>query len=283
MVLFRTCLCVVLVNLCMVGGSSGAGPAKPKVPSGRDPGGIAVVMIGEGLDYTRQDIARRLARDGEGEMIAWDSVDRDPRPYAAGGSAATALARIVLGEGPATKLIAIRMAAGEATGMIPALQFASRTSARIVSVIPPALAHAVPQSGLAGAASRLPQALIVMGARHFSTDAAERPNVLIVTALGVDGSPGPTAAVARADLGVTMSGGDEPAIAAAQRAGAVAEDVAVARIAAMGARLAASEPGLDGAALKARLLSHGKPLPAGRADGPDRGWIADVGRVYRRE
>ena len=37
---------------------------KPKVPPGRDPGGVAIAVIGSGVDYTLTNIARRLARDG---------------------------------------------------------------------------------------------------------------------------------------------------------------------------------------------------------------------------
>jgi hypothetical protein len=39
---------------------------KPPLPPGRDPGGQAVALISTGIDYTRLDIAARLARDGEG-------------------------------------------------------------------------------------------------------------------------------------------------------------------------------------------------------------------------
>lgn len=62
----------------------GGQPAsKPKVPVGVDPGGFAVAVVGEGIDYWRPEIARRLARDGEGEIIGFDLVDGDRLPYAA--------------------------------------------------------------------------------------------------------------------------------------------------------------------------------------------------------
>jgi hypothetical protein len=54
---------------------------KPRVPPGVDPGGVAIAIIGNGVDYTRPEIAARLARDGEGEIIGWDFVDDDRRPY----------------------------------------------------------------------------------------------------------------------------------------------------------------------------------------------------------
>src|SRR5215467_9057175 len=54
-------------------------PKKPPVPPGRDPGGVAVALIG--IDYTLPAVARRLARDGEGELIGWDLQDQDRKPF----------------------------------------------------------------------------------------------------------------------------------------------------------------------------------------------------------
>src|SRR5215813_6387373 len=56
-------------------------PKKPPVPPGRDPGGVAVALIGTGIDYTLPQVASRLARDGEGELIGWDLQDEDRRPF----------------------------------------------------------------------------------------------------------------------------------------------------------------------------------------------------------
>lgn len=57
-------------------------PRKPKLPPGVDPGGLAMAVIGDGIDYTRPEIATRLARDGEGELVGFDLVDRDRLPFA---------------------------------------------------------------------------------------------------------------------------------------------------------------------------------------------------------
>lgn len=60
-----------------------ASAADPKVPPAQVPSGRLIAVLMTGLDYTRPDIARRLARDGEGELIGWDVVDNDRTPYAA--------------------------------------------------------------------------------------------------------------------------------------------------------------------------------------------------------
>jgi len=42
---------------------------KPPLPPGRDPGGVAIALVTTGIDYTVPEVAQRLARDGEGELI----------------------------------------------------------------------------------------------------------------------------------------------------------------------------------------------------------------------
>jgi hypothetical protein len=56
-------------------------PLKPKLPPGRDPGGALLGLITTGIDPTLPSIARCLARDGEGELLGWDMVDRNRQPY----------------------------------------------------------------------------------------------------------------------------------------------------------------------------------------------------------
>lgn len=116
--------------------------AKPPVPVGRDPGGIAIALISTGIDYTKKDIAERLARDGEGEVIGLDLVDGDNRPFAAeptGTAAANALngtelARQTLAAYRFARLVPIRIAPGDGGGLARALAFAATTPARIVAV-----------------------------------------------------------------------------------------------------------------------------------------------------
>src|SRR6185369_8658920 len=54
---------------------------KPPLPPGRDPGGVAIALIGTGIDYTIPEVAQRLARDGEGELIGWDLEHKDRKPF----------------------------------------------------------------------------------------------------------------------------------------------------------------------------------------------------------
>lgn len=102
----------------------------PKLPPGQDRGGPIVAIVTEGVDYTDPAIEPRLARDGEGELIGWDFVDGDNRPYAKGpGSRAAGLALEVM---PLARIVPLRAAAGEASTFAGALLFASATPARAV-------------------------------------------------------------------------------------------------------------------------------------------------------
>jgi hypothetical protein len=105
--------------------------ADPPVPSGQDPGGTAVAIITSGIDYTRPQIAGELARDGEGEIIGWDFVDDDARPYVAETdlydmTMLTALA------GPGIRIVPVRVSYADPLWLAKAATFAARTPASVV-------------------------------------------------------------------------------------------------------------------------------------------------------
>lgn len=247
-------------------GLAQTGPRKPKVPPGRDPGGVAVAIIGAGVDYLRPDVAARLARDGEGEMIGWDVIDDDPYPLesapAKGRSvpeaAGTAAALALLQAAASARLIPVRVPARNALALGGAMAFVARTPARVVVV----LGNGGPDEAwdlLARGIARTPQALVVVPAALMANAAAAGlggpANVVTVTAIEV-GAKAP----------VAVPGGGAPAqigvpVAAARRLGpglesdAGIEHLAAIGIAAAAARLLARSPGDDGARIKARLLA----------------------------
>ena len=107
----------------------------PRLPAGKDPGGTAVVMMTRGLDYTRPEIAKLLARDGEGEMIGWDFVDNDNRPFVKGANtmADVALAQAA-GAAGGVRIVPVRIDPGDSVSLARAVVFAARTPARVVVV-----------------------------------------------------------------------------------------------------------------------------------------------------
>ena len=126
-------LACVLVCGAVVGVAMGAAETKPKVPIGVDPGGVAVAVIGDGLDYTDARIAARLARDGEGELVGFDLVDRDRRPHAPPAEGQPEHpASVVLRHAPGVRIAPFRVAGQDTRQIAEAITMVARSPARIV-------------------------------------------------------------------------------------------------------------------------------------------------------
>jgi len=139
------CVASVLIALLAVSLSTASVFARdPKVPPGLDPGGPAIALIGEGVDYTDPELAKRLARDGEGDIVGWDFVDNDPYPYAAPPAAdavspearnsGTALAKLLLKTYRKARLIPVRTQPDDPASLARAAAFVARTPAAIAAV-----------------------------------------------------------------------------------------------------------------------------------------------------
>lgn len=293
-----------LVAGCLAGaaiveaGSSG----KPKVPAGLDPGGVAVALIGPGIDYRTPEIYRRLARDGEGDLIGWDFVDNDLKPFApdadcpvqpqpcvaADGREAASPARLLLAEAAASKLIALRTKDGDRGTLAAAIAFAARSPARIV----PTLARRSVSHDMAFGPD---WQLMIEAARRFSNllfivpaygppidvpgfDKLSIGNLLIVTPVTTAGEAGdgetpetrPEADIAVGDSATAEWAGSRTLQDRAERA--------VARVSALAARLSAVDPILDAHGMKQRILQLARPLPTASAGLARAGWLPDPRR-----
>lgn len=261
----RAMLGVVITALLALLGLAEARPGKPRVPAGRDPGGIAVAIIGGGIDYRGAEIAARLARDGEGELIGWDFVDDDARPFSDRDDDG-ALAGLLSAEGQGVRLVPVRVAAGRHDQIAAALRFVGNTPARVALIIADPGAP-LPLAGLAEAARHLSGLLVVVPARHMaevvpapSLPEGDRAGLLVVTVSGI-------AAVADVAAAIEPAAGGPMGADAADKANR--EDRATVRVAALAARLIRDDPKLAGAALRTRLLSYAKPQPPGPPAIPD--------------
>lgn len=270
----------VLAALLSCGTAAFAEPsAKPPVPPGRDPGGSAIAVIGTGLDYTRPELAARLARDGEGEIVGFDLVDQDRKPFAkpdgpsgsCGDIGCNALpAHLALAEGQAVRLAVFRADVSGMRSLAGAIGFVAKSPARIVlidSVAPPAV--------LAAAAERFPALIFVAPAPDPAPAAAARAPLANVMLVRDAARAEPTAAAVTpaADIATPASGRALSSLAKCPETGcpmevALADRLAAARIAALAARLLAVEPGLDGAAMKERIVKlAAEPSPAAARSG----------------
>jgi hypothetical protein len=145
----------------------------PALAPGRDPGGTAIAILADGFDYTRADVARILARDGEGEAIAWDAADRDPHPFAAEASG-TELALAATARG-GVRVVAVRVATGDPASLAQGIAFAAATPARIVFA--PAADNETGLEVLEAAAQRFGPVLLIGSAPKSADAKTERKDV----------------------------------------------------------------------------------------------------------
>jgi hypothetical protein len=118
---------------------SDAQGGRPKLPAGRDPGGIAVALIAAtGIDYTVPAIARRLARDGEGDLIGLNTIAGDNRPFAQGALAeASNTALQTLATNETLRIVPIQFDPARTETLVKALRFAMASPARIIALSVP--------------------------------------------------------------------------------------------------------------------------------------------------
>lgn len=184
---------------------------KPKLPAGLDPGGVAIAILSTGIDYRAADIAQRLARDGEGDLIGWDLVDRDNRPFngaaaetpAALGGDANSLIRAIGRSG--RRVVPVRIDASDPVSLAKAASFVAHTPARIV-VVPMWTSSADQWATFGMAIKAFPDLLFIVAAGDEGRDIDREPvwpaafghgNVLVVNALRAEGA----AQAARPNIG----------------------------------------------------------------------------------
>lgn len=271
--------CAILLVLACLASTVAAG-AKPRVPIGTDPGGMAIAIIGSGADYARPEIARRLARDGEGELVGWDFRDMDRAPYEPPVNGAsgpgTAAASALVAEAASTRLVLLAPKL-DAVSLGQAAYFVLRSPVRI-ALVTVSSANGDDWRHYAEAVRRAPHILFVVAAGDDGADLDASPrypaslgldNALVVTASDAGGQPAATA----------NTGAKAVDIAAPAVSGSMPGSISAAtRIAALAARLAATEPALAGAALKARILDLAGRSPATSGVRTRSGWIADPSR-----
>ncbi len=226
-------------------GFSDAQAQKPRVPPHRDPGGVLVAMLGPGIDYTQAELAGRLARDGEGELIGWDMVDNDRQPYDAKSGAspsehggdATALANLLLAGAAPARLAPLRVDPANPVGLARAVQVVSQMGARIV-LVPMWSSEAAAWEPFRQAAMRSPNILFVLAAADGAAPERAYPaafglgNAIVLSAGRTVAQTTGFAGAAR-----TASGGHLGAVLAARTA----------------AEVLARDPGLDIARLKTAI------------------------------
>jgi hypothetical protein len=234
---------------------------KPRLPAGRDPGGTAVAFLSTGIDYTHPAIARRLARDGEGELIGWDLVDNDNRPYGKSdgrtgvnaGHDSTALVSFLLGGEVPVRLVPVRINPDDPVSRARAVAFVARTPALIV-LVPKSHGGRSDWEPFGQAVQHFSHLLFIVPAGDEGRDLDEHPvypaglglpNMLVVTAANEGG------------VRASANRGRKTVDALAVADNSVWASVVAAQAA---AALLSREPKLLGAALKRRLIEIARSL-----------------------
>jgi hypothetical protein len=235
-----------MIAATMFGVAALAQERKPLLLPGRDLGGVAIALISTGIDYTVPEVAQRLARDGEGELVGWDLEDQDRKPFDKSkgstlpewGGDGTLIASLLSGAG-GLRLVPVRVDPSDPASLARAIVFVAQTPAR-VAVLPMWSTARQDWEPLRQAATRFKDVLVIvpsgMGAEAIYPAALGLDNVLAV-------APG-TASVDATGFGgrVKRLSGPLLAVAAAGKAAA---------------GLLAREPLLDLGALKRRLSEAG--------------------------
>lgn len=245
-----------------------ASDTDPPVPPGKPIGGMPVALVGDGIDYREVGLADRLARDGEGEIIGFDFAGDDRRPFSRAGTGANDAAHVVLHEGQATSLIAVRTDARSPLPFSKALNFAGRSPAAII-VVEQAITNLKSLAALRGAARFFYDRLFIVAAgddsRDLDQDWPERMhdllNVIVVAGASPSGVPGPAANQGASTIDVSTDG--LPGVLGGSteaEAGLISSRIAAARIGALAARLRAVEPAIPATAMKLKIVALAKPL-----------------------
>lgn len=264
----RTCAAALLA--AMLTTAVAAADDDPPVPHGQPISGMPVALVGDGIDYREPGLADRLARDGEGELIGYDFVADDRRPFSGAGPGANAAAHVMLHEGQATSLVIVRTDASSPIAFSKALNFAGRSPARII-VVEATISNLKSLAALKGAARFFYDRLFIVAAgdenRDLDQDWPERAqgleNVIVVAGADPSGTPGPAANAGADTIDFATDGLPEVLGGSAEaEPGLITSRLAAARIGALAARLRAVEPAIPATAMKLKIAALARPVAA---------------------
>ncbi len=265
-------------------------PLNPPVPAGVDPGGVAVAHIDSGVNYLLPQIAARLARDENGQLLGADLWDRDGRPFDGDVGRSpffpirhgTPVASLLLNEAPDARLVPVRFPRDDMARMAEAVELAAAAGAGIVA-LPMGSRRLEDWTGFAEAMAAHPEMLFVVSAGNDGRDIDQTPlypaslaldNLVVVTSSDPFGrlAPGSNWGAASVDLMVPAENLEVTDYRGA-RGRASGSSYAVPRVAALAARLKAAHPDWSAAELKAALFARAVP-PLERGASPVAvGWI----------
>ena len=250
-------------------------PLDPPVPPGFDPGCVTVALIDSGVNYLLPEINRRLARDGEGNLIGYDYWDMDERPFDANPTRSpffpqrhgTRVASIILAEAPQARLIPYRYPRPDLSRLAALVEDAAANGARIINL---AMGSNKPEpwQAFAQAMAAHPDILFVVSAGNDNRDLDRRPvypaafkadNMLVITSADGFGEPAPGSNWGKGTVDLLVPGENRPVIDFFGRATvASGASFAAPRVTALAARLLLENPRWRAPDLKAAIIARAR-------------------------
>ncbi len=298
----RVLLLTALIHLALGSWSGARADGDPAVPPGTDPGGIAVAVLETGIDYTLPVIAEHLARDGEGELIGWDFVDSDRRPFKTADDLeqmnythrGTAMARIMVKRAPKARLEAVRIDTADELAIKKGLAFVSQTPAKVALLQLKSSTAALWAALREGMEALPPKFLLIVAAgededdrdrikEHLAPRLDSLDNVIVVTACDHAGHELTTAegAATNADIAVNAEAFSGELITADTFSFKPEASIAAAEVAALAARLLAQDKTIKPNELRSVILGLAKPFSGGQSGLAKSGYIAEPWRHFR--
>lgn len=255
-------------------------PLNPPVPAGRDPPGIPVGVVDSGANYLLPEIASRLARDPDGEILGYDYWDLDRRPFDVSltpdpffpSHHGTSIANLILDEAPVAKLVPYRYPRNDMARIAALIEDAGRHGVRVMNL---SLDSTDRDEWMpfGEAAKEHPEMLFVVAAGNHGLNIDEQPiypagftlaNMIVVTSATADGRLTYGVNWGPASVDLLVSSDDVLALDFdGQRRVVSGSSYATARATALAACLLAGHPDWSTTQLKAAIFRQAQAIEAG--------------------
>ena len=251
-------------------------PLNPPVPAGKDPPGIAVGLVDSGVNYLLPEIAARLARGPDGQILGYDYGDLDRRPFDVEPSSdpffpdhhGTEVASLLLEAVPVAKLVPYRYPRQAMERMTALIEDAAIHEVRLMNVSLTGTDR-TEWLGFETAARAHPNMLFVVAAGNAGHDLQSFPtypagfqlaNMIVVTSASADGRLTPAVNFGARAVDVMAPGEDLVALDfTGGRSAVTGSSYATAKVSALAACLLAEHPQWSTAELQGAIFKEARP------------------------
>jgi len=267
-------------------------PLNPPVPQGRDVWGPTVALFDAGINYTLPAFAARLARAPNGQSLGYDFWDMDSRPFDSNPARSpfyplrhgTQIASVLVAEAPSVRLLPYRYPRPDMSRMEAMVRAAHENKAVIVAM-PMGSNNKDDWTAFLKAVSERPDTLFIISAGNDGRDIDAQPvypamfgleNFLVVTSSTEFGRLAPGSNWGKKSVDIMVPAENVPVTTFYGDNGrASGSSLAVARVAALAARLLQENPKWRAPELKAAIIARARPTPSEGQSVVRHGWIPD--------